>query len=175
MNVARLRLSVQYASERPAPERAQIRRWVRAALVQLAANATTPHGRAIDGVALTIRFVDDDEGRVLNRDFRGKDYATNVLTFPYDDATAGRGGRQVEADVVVCMPVLEAEAEAQRKALPAHTAHLVVHGTLHACGYDHEDGADAETMEMLERAVLARFGIADPYRDDGDATHRGAR
>ncbi len=111
---------------------------------------------------LTIRFVDEDEGRSLNRGFRGKDHATNVLTFVLgDDAT---NATRVEADIVICMPVVEAEARAQDKPVFVHCAHLVVHGTLHACGFDHETEAEAEAMEQIERGVLARFGITDPYR-----------
>jgi probable rRNA maturation factor len=113
---------------------------------------------------LAVRFVDAEEGRSLNRTYRGKDYATNVLTFPYDKHASP--GAPIEADIVICMPVLEAEALAQKKPLSAHVAHLVVHGVLHAAGYDHDAALDAEAMEQLERDVLARFRIADPYRDD---------
>jgi probable rRNA maturation factor len=145
-----LRLSVQYATARPAPTRDRVRRWVRAAIAVL------------DGpdrsYALTVRFVDEDEARTLNRTYRGRDYATNVLTFPYSN-DEGR----VEGDVVVCMPVVEAEARQQQKDAMTHGAHLVVHGVLHAAGHDHESPREAEAMEAIERAVLARFRIADPY------------
>ena len=150
-----LHLSVQYATTAESPSRAQVRRWVAGALAML------PDARE---ATLAVRFVDADEGRELNRSYRGKDHATNVLTFPYDDAASPDAA--VEADIVICMPVLEAEALAQKKPLSAHLAHLVVHGVLHAAGHDHEDPQDAETMEQLERDVLARFRIADPYRDD---------
>ncbi len=144
---AALHLSVQYASVSPAPRRDRVRRWVRAAL------------RAIDRPAatLTIRFVDEPEGRALNHRYRGRDYATNVLTFAYP------GPSGAEGDIVICLPVVEAEAHAQEKPVEQHCAHLVVHGTLHACGYDHEDADEADAMEALERTVLAGFGIVDPY------------
>ena len=145
-----LRLTVQYATTRPVPPRDRVRRWVRAALVS----------QRVTVAALTVRFVDDDEARALNRGYRGRDYATNVLTFPY----AHDDGR-VEADLVVAMPVVEREAAAQGKSALEHCAHLVVHGALHAAGLDHEDGDDAVAMEAAERAVLARFRIDDPYRD----------
>ena len=144
-----LQLAVQYASASPAPSRARVRRWVAGTL------AAVP---GIDAATLTLRFVDDDEGRTLNRTFRGKDHATNVLTFPLDRRPA-----RVDADIVVCLPVVAREAHAQGKTNDDHCAHLVVHGTLHACGYDHEDEAQADAMEALERAVLRRFRIADPY------------
>ena len=149
--VTALHLSVQYGSALPAPRRDRIRRWVAAAL------------RAIDvpAATLTIRFVDEAEGRALNRQYRGRDYATNVLTFAYPDGDEGPSG-----DIVVCLPVVEREAGAQRKPADRHCAHLVVHGTLHACGHDHEEPAQADAMEAIERDVLAGFGIVDPYRID---------
>ncbi len=112
--------------------------------------------------ALTIRFVDEAEGRMLNRQFRGKDYATNVLTFPYAES-AEPASTRVEADIVICMPVVETEARAQHKDAMTHCAHLVIHGVLHASGRDHEHHEEAEAMEDEERRALARFGIADPY------------
>ncbi len=154
-----LRLVVQFASASPAPTRAQVRRWASSAL-----GAASRDGRRVTEARLVVRFVDVDEGRALNRDFRGKDYATNVLTFPLDDPASPD---TVEADLVVCLPVVAREADEQGKPFVDHCAHLVVHGTLHACGYDHEDAADADRMEALERAVLARMRIADPYRVEG--------
>jgi len=124
--------------------RAQIRRWVAAA-------AEMP-------CELTLRFVDLDEARRLNAQFRGRDYATNVLTFPYDAPDVAI------ADIVVCLPVVEREAREQDKPLPTHLAHMIVHGVLHAQGYDHEDDDDAQLMEARERRILARFRIDDPYR-----------
>jgi len=113
---------------------------------------------------------------MLNREYRHKDYATNVLTFAYQDpATQGSGGTrhsrkgkapapvELTADIILCAPVVEREAAAQHKALHDHYAHLVVHGVLHACGLEHEIDSEAEAMEALERQVLRRFRIADPY------------
>ncbi|MFT4104006.1 MAG: rRNA maturation RNase YbeY [Burkholderiaceae bacterium] len=128
-------------------DRAQIRRWVAAA--------------AEMRCELTLRFVGLDEGRQLNARFRGRDYATNVLTFPYDAPDVAI------ADIVVCLPVVEREAREQDKPLAEHLAHMIVHGVLHAQGYDHEDDDDATLMEARERRILARFRIADPYRERG--------
>ena len=111
---------------------------------------------------LTIRFVDKIEARELNRDYRSKDYATNVLTFAYSEDDSED---IVRADLVLCTDVLHEEALAQNKTVLAHVAHLVVHGVLHAQGYDHENDAEAEEMEALETAVLARLGFDDPYQN----------
>jgi probable rRNA maturation factor len=140
-----LRLSLQFADarHRGTLARADVARWIRAALAVPA--------------EITVRIVDGDEGLVLNRDFRSQDHATNVLTFPYDDAPV------LGADLVLCAPVVEAEAEAQGLALVAHYAHLIVHGTLHAQGFDHERAADARRMEARESEILAGLGFADPY------------
>jgi probable rRNA maturation factor len=140
-----LRLSVQYPGGKDkAPTRPQVRRWVRAACAIPA--------------EVTVRFVDGDEGRSLNRDYRGKDYATNVLSFPY------ASGENICGDLVFCQPVVEREAKEQGKSLEAHSAHLIVHGMLHLQGHDHETGrADAERMEALEREILANLGYPDPY------------
>ncbi len=139
-----LSLSVQYASTAAdLPTRSQVRRWVRAAL---------------DGDAVvTVRFVDAVEGRSLNAEYRGRDYATNVLTFVYDE------GKTRVGDVVLCAPVIRREAAAQGKTLAAHYAHLVIHGMLHLQGHDHERAADAAAMEARERTLLARFRLPDPY------------
>jgi probable rRNA maturation factor len=145
----RLALSIQHdaaAGDCPA-DRPQLRRWALAALAHDA--------------ALTLRLVGKAEGRRLNAGFRGKDYATNVLTFAYD---APAGGGPIEADIVICLPVVASEARGQRKTLREHLAHLVVHGVLHAQGMDHEDEGDAREMEARETEVLRRFRIADPYR-----------
>ncbi len=141
-----LALCVQYAcNNEHLPSRPQVRRWVLAALEQ--------------SVQATIRFVDLDEGQALNRDYRGKDYATNVLSFIYE-ATP-----RVVGDLVICLPVVLREAAEQNKPVAAHLAHLIVHGMLHLQGYDHETGKrDASRMENKEREILARFGIPDPYR-----------
>jgi probable rRNA maturation factor len=151
----RLALSVQHepgAGDCPA-DRAQLRRWALAALDRDA--------------ELTLRFVGAREGRALNAQFRGRDHATNVLTFAYDaqgDAPRRSGDGPVQADIVICLPVLVREARAQKKPLREHLAHLVIHGVLHAQGMDHEDEEDAREMEARETALLRRFRIADPYR-----------
>ena len=140
-----LRLSLQFADarHRGALARADVARWVRAALEVPA--------------EITVRIVDADEGLALNREFRGQHHATNVLTFPYGDAPV------LNADLVLCAPVVEAEAAAQGIALVAHYAHLIVHGTLHAQGFDHERAADARRMEARESKILVGLGFADPY------------
>jgi probable rRNA maturation factor len=145
-----LSLSVQYPDARlqDTIPRAVVRRWVQAALLAPA--------------ELTIRFVDEAEGRNLNRDYRGKDYATNVLTFAYcedDDSEI------TQADIILCTDVMQKEAAEQRKTLEAHTAHLIVHGVLHAQGYDHEDDEEAAEMETLEIDILAKLGFNNPYAD----------
>jgi len=146
----RLRLVVQYASvDADLPARAQVRRWVAAALA----------GDAL----LTVRLVDEEEARSLNRDFRGKDRATNVLTFVYSEP----GAAPAEGDIVLCAPLVRAEADAQGKPLRHHYAHLLVHGVLHLQGHDHEEDAAAAMMESLERAILGRMRIPDPYADRG--------
>lgn len=144
----KLSLSVQYADERlkDVLTRSKLRRWAQAALSEPA--------------QLTIRLVDAEEGRTLNRDYRDKDYATNVLTFPYDD----EHGEPVTADIVLCSDVLMKEAQEQGISLEAHAAHLVVHGVLHAQGWEHENDAEAEEMEGLEAEILARLGFENPYR-----------
>jgi probable rRNA maturation factor len=125
------------------PPDALLRRWARAALARPA--------------EVTLRFVAETEGRRLNREFRGKDYATNVLTFVYSP-------RPLSGDVVICAPVVAREARAQAKPTDAHHALLLVHGLLHLQGYDHEGDADAARMEGRERRVLAQLGFEDPYR-----------
>jgi len=106
---------------------------------------------------VTIRFVDSQEGRLLNRDYRGKDYATNVLSFPYASAPILCG------DLVICAPVVEREAGEQGKSAEAHYVHLIVHGLLHLQGHAHESSMEACLMEEHERAILASLGYADPY------------
>ncbi|MCU0933670.1 MAG: rRNA maturation RNase YbeY [Thiobacillaceae bacterium] len=146
---AGLDLSVQYACGREGlPTRADFRRWAKAAL----------RGE----VSAALRIVDAQEGRALNRDYRGKDYATNVLTFDYgpDPDSGARSG-----DIVLCAPVVEQEAAAQGKPLAAHYAHLTIHGMLHLQGYDHETGkADAIAMEAVESFIMRALGFPDPYQ-----------
>lgn len=140
-----LRLAIQGETAFPAlPARSTLRRWTALALDR---DAT-----------LVLRFVGMAEARKLNREFRGKDYATNVLTFDYME-------RPVRADIVICVPVVRREAREQGKTLRAHLAHLVVHGVLHAQGHDHATQGQARRMEGRERRLLARLGIHDPYGD----------
>jgi probable rRNA maturation factor len=138
-------LGVQYACKNSAlPSRPRVRRWVRASCDRPA--------------EVAVRFVDAEEGQMLNRDYRHKDYATNVLSFVYESAA------KVAGDLVVCLPVVLREAAEQGKSAEAHFAHLVVHGMLHLMGYDHETGAkDAARMEAKERDILAGLGYPDPY------------
>jgi len=147
----KLSLSVQYPDARlqESITRQKVRRWVQAALLGPA--------------ELTIRFVDAAEGRVLNRDYRAKDYATNVLTFAYNEGEEIAEDEPTRADIILCTDVLEKEAAEQKKTVEEHTAHLVVHGVLHAQGYDHDDDEEAAEMEQLERDVLAALGYPDPY------------
>ena len=149
--LASLSLCVQYACTGGAelPLRPQLRRWVRKTLD--AADSR------VESAQVTLRFVDADEGRQLNRQFRAKDYATNVLSFPYAPPP------QLAGDLALCLPVVLAEAAVQGKTALAHFAHLVVHGMLHLQGYDHQTDNDAERMEARERQILARLGYADPY------------
>ena len=143
----RLNLSVQYACNREGlPLRADFVRWARAALE--------------GGGNITIRLVDTEEGQELNRDYRGKDYATNVLSFPYDTEPLVMG------DLVICPSVVAREAAEQNKPLDAHYAHLTVHGMLHLQGWDHEEDDEAQAMEDTEREILAALGYPDPYADD---------
>ena len=151
----RLDVAVNYAAPRAGvPAAASFRKWVAAAL----------HNR-IREADLAIRIVDTDEGRSLNRHYRGKDYATNVLSFPADLPEGLPAGVRMPllGDLVLCAPVIASEAAEQGKRTTAHYAHLTVHGVLHLLGWNHEDTRDAEAMEQLEREILADLGIADPY------------
>ncbi|WP_036115015.1 MULTISPECIES: rRNA maturation RNase YbeY [Luteibacter] len=151
--MSQLDVAVGYATARkgvPAP--ASFRRWVEAAL---------KGARRRKGTELSIRIVDAEEGQSLNLQFRGKDYATNVLSFPAELPPGV--DLPLIGDLVICAPVVTREAAEQGKKAADHWAHLTVHGTLHLLGYDHIDDAEAETMEALETRVLAGLGIADPY------------
>jgi probable rRNA maturation factor len=150
MPLSTLNLSLQFgdipyaARHRAALPRHKVARWIR-------------HSLAADG-EITVRIVDAEEGQRLNREFRKKDYATNVLTFDYMQSPV------VMADLVLCAPVVAKEAREQGKTLQAHYAHLLVHGTLHAQGWDHETGeADAEAMEAHEVEIMHRLGFKNPY------------
>ena len=150
MTLNQLTLSLQFgrfddvAAHRAALPRHKVTRWIR-------------HALALDA-EITVRIVDEEEGRQLNRDYRHKDYATNVLTFDYTQEPV------VTADLVLCAPVVEREAREQNKSLEEHYAHLLVHGTLHAQGWDHETSEqDAQEMEAYETAILQGLGFADPY------------
>ncbi|MEK6595420.1 MAG: rRNA maturation RNase YbeY [Pseudomonadota bacterium] len=144
------KLAVQYATDSTElPARSQFRRWVKAALMQDA--------------EIVLRLVDEAEGRELNRQFRNKDYATNVLTFVYD------GTQPLTGDIVLCAAIVKKEAGQQHKNLLAHYAHLTVHGVLHLQGYDHIEDSEAAAMEQMETQILARLGYDDPYQEHGDA------
>jgi probable rRNA maturation factor len=146
---APLAVTVQYGVRRAGlPARASLERWAQAALRR--------------GAEVTVRFVGAAEGRALNRAFRGRDYATNVLTFAYPG-----GGRSLAGDIVLCAPVVAREARDQGKPVVAHFAHLVVHGLLHLQGYDHDDSREARRMEALERRILGELGYSDPYGREG--------
>jgi probable rRNA maturation factor len=152
MSKPALQLSLQQpcALHRSLLKRSFVARCLRVALPEGQASATSI-------AQLAVRVVDAEEGRALNHQYRGKDYATNVLTFDYSREPL------LHADIVLCAPVLQAEAEAQGLALAAHYAHLLVHGALHAQGFDHERAADARRMQALEVQCLHALGYANPY------------
>ena len=139
-----LSLAVQYATgAQHLPTRAQLRRWIKVALQHDA--------------SITLRIVDEPEGRELNKKYRGKDYATNVLTFVYDSA------KPLNGDIVICAPVVKREATEQHKDLLAHYAHLTIHAVLHLQGYGHDADVDAVKMETLETALMLKLRYPDPY------------
>lgn len=144
------------AGRRGVPVRASFEHWIGAAL-------TGQRQR----LAVNLLIVGTRRGRAFNRDFRGRDHATNVLSFPYEPLPHEKS--DLLGDLVICAPVVVREAREQRKPLRAHYAHLVVHGTLHLLGHDHERDADAERMETLETRILARLGIPNPYVDRSSA------
>jgi probable rRNA maturation factor len=144
----RLGFSVQYGVRaRGLPSPVQFRRWARAALERSA--------------RVTVRIVGSGEARALNRDYRGRDYPTNVLTFVM------REKPRLEGDLALCAPVIAREARTQHKSAAAHYAHLVVHGMLHLQGYDHEHNREARTMEQRETRIVTRLGFPDPYQAHG--------
>jgi probable rRNA maturation factor len=150
----KLSLAVQYASKpENIPTRHQFKKWAQAALEQDA--------------EIALRIVDADEGRELNKAYRNKDDATNVLTFPlmHDPMLLG--------DIVLCAPVVEKEAAEQGISLESHYAHLTVHGVLHMQGYDHENDAEAEVMETIESQIVIKLGYADPYLLEKEAIQHG--
>jgi probable rRNA maturation factor len=159
-----LALAVQYGVPAPELPRWRLRGWVRHAVTGVAqARLDTKGGKgrpAFAAVALTLRLVDAQEGQALNREYRNRDYATNVLTFEYGTDPSGTAS----GDIVLCVPVLHSEAGEQKKSLLDHAAHLTVHGVLHALGYDHIEAGDAQEMETLEIGILRKMGMADPYQ-----------
>ena len=152
-----LTLSLQFGKfkdvdkHRAALPRHKVARWIRNTL-------------EVDG-EITVRIVDAEEGQTLNREYRKKDYATNVLTFAYNEGEELSDDEPTRADIILCTDVLEKEAAEQKKSVEEHTAHLIVHGVLHAQGYDHMDDEEATEMEGLETEILATLGISDPYAD----------
>lgn len=155
-----VQFALEDADEPPEPER--LTAWAVAAL-----NAVER-----PGVAITLRVVDAEEGRALNRDFRGRDHATNVLSFPFSEippeALAELGAPYI-GDLVICAPVVAREAAEQDKSPAAHWAHMVIHGVLHLAGHDHQDDAEAEAMEAREREILAGLGFPDPYAGESNS------
>lgn len=150
---ARLDLTLEdrLEAEQPLPQGKQWRRWCQAALQ-----------RDVHKAQISLLVVDEAEGRALNRDYRGKDYATNVLSFALNEGDTV-AGMPLFGDLVFCAPVVAREAAEQGKTLDAHYAHLVVHGMLHLQGLDHEQDDEAEAMEALETVILGKLGYADPY------------
>jgi probable rRNA maturation factor len=151
---AMLELDLQIASEAPVPSHAQFRLWCEMGLRPRSADSE-----------LTIRLVDETEGRELNHTWRQKDYATNVLSFPAD-VPDDMLDIPLLGDLVICVPVIAREAREQGKDADAHWAHMVIHGCLHLLGFDHLDDEEAEEMEALERTLLGELGYPDPYADD---------
>lgn len=148
----KLALEIQFATSAMAQKwqdlitKRKVGNWIKKALQE---NAT-----------ITVRFVGQSESKKLNANYRNKDYATNILTFPYERQN---GIDHLSADLVICLPVLEKEAKQQKKTFEQHLIHLIVHGTLHAQGFDHEDEVEAEAMEQLEISILKKLKQANPY------------
>jgi len=154
MKTGDLDLTVQIASDNPTcPDENSIRQWVAGI-----SNNSPLHGE------MTIRIVEEEEGAQLNRQYRGKDGPTNVLSFSYNNAASPV--RTIYGDIVICAPVVEKEALEQNKDVRSHWAHMVVHGTLHLLGHDHLNEKQAEAMEALEQSIMAGFGYGNPYNEN---------
>jgi probable rRNA maturation factor len=156
--VTTVRADVQVASDEPGiPDESELEGWVEAAV--------DSSGRVDPGeMEVAIRIVDPDEIRTLNREYRGKDYATNVLSFPAGEiAGLPAGEPRLLGDIVICAAVVAREAREQGKEPADHWAHMIVHGTLHLLGFDHETDAEAAVMEKLETRILAGKSVTDPY------------
>lgn len=160
MSTLPIELDCQFAVDSPSLTPSLLQTWVQTAVdeIQLVfqeSESVSPYHSA----QFTLRFCDEQEGRQLNADYRGKDYATNVLTFEYGiDENA-----IISADIIICIPVLQQEAKEQNKIFIHHAAHLCVHGVLHALGYDHIEEEEAEEMESLEVDILQKLSIPNPY------------
>jgi probable rRNA maturation factor len=158
-----LNIAVQYAtSRRGVPHAVRLRRWALAARASAGAVHKARSRLAALSESLTIRVVNARDSRVLNKQWRGKDYATNVLSFPDGTLSPDEHERGL-GDLIICAPVVRTEARSQRKTAESHWAHMVVHGVLHLLGYDHVNDRDAKKMERLEVEILGRFGYPDPY------------
>lgn len=151
-----LRLSTQFEVVDLPLTRQRLRRWVQQAIEVV----SSEYALDVQHIELAIRFVDTQEGQALNHQYRYKNKPTNVLTFAYGTDTQGT----LTADIVICIPVVQQEADDQGKSFMDHLTHLVVHGTLHALGFDHEHDEQAQEMESLETRILLHRGISDPYR-----------
>ena len=158
-----LQVDITSASSEPAPDEDDIRSWIAAAL--------EADGRSAD-CEVSLRLVDQDEMAQLNRDYRGRQGPTNVLSFPSD--LPGSLPLNLLGDIVICAPLVRREAAEQGKSPTAHWAHLTIHGTLHLLGYDHVDDAEAEAMEYLESRVMQALGFACPYQTDLPMEQQGA-
>lgn len=159
-SAAMVKLDIQITSQMDyLPSQRCLRIWCNAALSR--------YGKTVE---LTLRIVDADESRLLNRTWRGKDSPTNVLAFPADSALKTVLATPLLGDLVICAPIVAKEALSQNKPLAAHWAHIVIHGCLHLLGYDHRDNAQAETMENLERQLLAHLGYPNPYAIESEPT-----
>jgi len=158
-------VEVQYVSESEnVPEEKQIQHWIESTLALLKESEKRQEKERAEVV---VRIVDREEGAQLNQQYRGKQGATNVLSFPFEmpDIVEESGGMDLLGDLVICAPVVEEQAREQGKELFAHWAHMVVHGCLHLIGYDHQDSIEAEEMESLETRILTEMGYSKPYEN----------